>query len=486
MTDLDKIKELIAKGESEALEFKKSTGSAKEAFKTLCAFLNGKGGTVLFGVLNDGEIVGQEISDSTHKKIASLCRSLDPSVDVDQLEVDCKGNSKVLKLTVTPPRETSMFLFDGRAYRRISTTTSEMSAAEIERRVSTRPNFVRAWEGRAAIGFNLDHLNIDHIQRMVSHGDEAQRVPTLRANDPKRTLESLDLLTDDREITNAAVVLFGRQGIECKRLPQCTMKLARFRGIDKSSFEDLTTREGGAFFLLNEAESFIRRYLPVSAKLVEGDFRRQETPLIPWDALREALINALIHKNYADPDGSIDVAIYDDRLEIRNLGGLPEGVKVEELSGQHDSVRRNRLIAQIFFRAGLIEMWGSGTAKIARLCQAAANVEVGFQNRETHFGIVFRAPFVSREVRGSVDAAEKALPPTDEGLSAQEYSVLVLFRGAHSGLSRSEIVDGLEKSGSTVARTSLTRILDKLLSNGYLEKSGQSVATRYVMKNDQN
>ena len=154
--------------------------------------------------------------------------------------------------------------------------------------------------------------------------------------------------------------------------------MARFRGVDKSEFLDQRQIEGNAFVLLEEAMLFLRRHLPVAGRVVPGLFEREDEPLFPLEALREALVNAFCHRDYTIAGGSVSLAIYDDRLEIWSDGTLPFGLKPEDLKLEHSSRPRNPLIANAFYLRGIIERWGRGTQKIVELCVKAGHPEPEF------------------------------------------------------------------------------------------------------------
>jgi ATP-dependent DNA helicase RecG len=185
----------------------------------------------------------------------------------------------------------------------------------------------------------------------------------------------LGLLKEGR-LNNAAVVLFGSRFLP--DYPQCQLRMARFRGVDKSEFLDQRQIEGHAFVLLNEAMLFLRRHLPVAGRVVPGLFEREDEPLFPLEALREALVNAFCHRDYTIVGGAVSLAIYDDRLEIWSDGTLPSGLTPEDLKRDHPSKPRNPLIAKVFYLRGIIERWGRGTQKIVELCVRAGHPEPEF------------------------------------------------------------------------------------------------------------
>ncbi len=188
--------------------------------------------------------------------------------------------------------------------------------------------------------------------------------------DPVALLIGLGLI-ENGVLLNAAVALFAREERLLPYYPQCVLRMARFRGRDKTEFEDNRQEMGNAFVLLQRAQRFFREHLPVAGRVVPNLFERVDDPLYPPVALREALANALCHRDYGVGGGSISIGIYDDRLEISSTGRLPFGLTPADLVRPHPSRPWNPLIARVFYRRGIIETWGRGTLKIAELMEQA-------------------------------------------------------------------------------------------------------------------
>ena len=231
------------------------------------------------------------------------------------------------------------------------------------------------WENQPAREYEISELDHEEILRTVRLGIAAGRLPESTGNDVPDILERLELFKKG-SLNNAAVVLFGTRFMP--DYPQCQLRMARFRGVDKSEFLDQRQLEGHAFTLLDEAMLFLRRHLPVAGRIVPGLFEREDEPLFPLEALREALVNAFCHRDYTIAGGAVSLAIYDDRLEIWSDGILPFGLKPEDLKREHSSRPRNPLIAKVFYLRGVIERWGRGTQKIVELCVKAGHPEPEF------------------------------------------------------------------------------------------------------------
>lgn len=124
-----------------------------------------------------------------------------------------------------------------------------------------------------------------------------------------------------------------------------------------------------AFAMVREAMAFLDRTLPLSGHFVEGRNQREDRLPVPPDALREILLNAVMHRDYSQPGGDVAVAVFDDRIEIWSSGALPPGVTADALSGPHRSILRNPLIAGTFHRTGAVEVWGRGTNRVIEECE---------------------------------------------------------------------------------------------------------------------
>ena len=122
---------------------------------------------------------------------------------------------------------------------------------------------------------------------------------------------------------------------------------------------------------MSRAQKFLLDHLPIAGRVVPGSFERQDEPLLPPEALREALANALCHRDYAIGGGSAAVAVYDDRVEVTSSGGLHFALTVEDLFGPHESLPWNPLIARVFYLRAIVEQWGRGIERMVELMAAA-------------------------------------------------------------------------------------------------------------------
>lgn len=468
------LEALVKLGESETLEFKKTTGQLKPALETIAAFLNHKGGIVLIGVDRKGHILGQDVTDSTQQEIAQEIRKIEPAIspDINYLSI---GSSKKLIILAVPAGDQKPYLYDGRAYRRIGSATQRMTHEHQLQYFQSNAYHTHPWESLPAREINLQDLDQAEIVRTIKEGVAKNKIDNLYdTNDPINILHGLGLMKGN-VLFNAAVVLFG---LNFKPYYfQCRAKLARFRGIDKDEFLDSRQVEGHAFKLYEECLAFINRYNSVSSHFKSGISKRIDEPTYPPLAVREALVNALVHRDYTQHGGAIRIAIYDDRLEIWSSGILPKGVHLEELWDLHTSQPRNELIADTFHRRGLLEEWGRGTNKIINECRNWGNKDPEFFEQMGSFCVRIWAKEHSSSL--IVNPEEKSigvdLLTQMKALSKRQYEIIGLLEKFEE-LRASEIKD---KLSNTLADRTLRDDLLYLKQLKLLETKGRGKATTW-------
>lgn len=386
--DLADLQRLVGFGESAQLEFKRTTGERKEVAKTLCGMLNGRGGTVLIGVHDDGRISGQQVNAGTQADIAAELGRIEPSTMPSFEVIAFSGDRSVIALTV--PGGGGPFMYEGRPYIRVGPTTRAMPKAQYDLLVLERLHGSNRWENQQAHNVAIDDLDGAEVRRTIDEAIRRGRMDDPGTRNIAELLRGLRLTREGVPL-NAAVVLFGRGDALLPDYPQCVLRMARFRGTDKREFIDNRQVYGNAFDLIIRAQRFLRDHLPIAGRILPNVFERQDDPLYPPAALREALANALCHRDYGIGGGGVNLAIYDDRLEITSAGGLPFGLTVAELLQPHTSRLWNPLIAEVFYRRGIIEAWGSGTLKMAELNRAAGLTPPEFEARPGEVTVRFRS-----------------------------------------------------------------------------------------------
>lgn len=372
--------------ETDKIEFKESTGQLERGMETLCAFLNKEGGTVLFGINDRKKIIGQEVADTTKRNIADAVSRLEPTAAVQIFYVPLPDSDrKVIALHVEDTRLNRPFSYKGRPYMRVESVTTTMPQATYERMLLQRDDGKYRWEQFDNEDLALQDIDGNEVLKTVRLGIECGRLPEDTGNDIPVILEKFGLMRNG-VLNHAAAVLFGKH--ENMEYPQCLLRLARFRGIDKTVFMDNQRIQGNFFQLLNAAMAFIFKHLSLSG--TTDTLEREEHLTIPYKAIREGVVNALIHRSYRDAGGSVGIAIYDDRVEIENPGSFPPNWNLEKMMAEHESKPQNPLIATVLYKRKVLESWGRGIGLMISECRREGLPEPIYKTDADSVRLIFR------------------------------------------------------------------------------------------------
>jgi len=432
---------LLTHGEGETIEFKRSTGELKEAMQTLCAFLNGSGGRVFFGIRPDGTIEGQEVSDRTLRDIAQAADCFEPPAHVSIHRIKVEAGRDVIVVAVESGREMRPFVYEGHAYERVSSTTRRMPQAKYERLLVERGHAKRRWENLPAEGLTLKDLDRKEILRTRELAIQQNRISPDTNRDIGEVLDRLGLRKDG-VLTHAAQVLYGAKFLP--DYPQCLLKMGRFRGTEiTGEIVDNRQEHMNAFAMVREGMAFLERTMPLGARFPIGKIFREDRFPIPLDALREILLNAVMHRDYSHYSGYVAVVVFDDRIEIRSYGRLPTGITVEQLSGRHDSKPTNPLIAGAFHRTGAVEVWGRGTNRVIAMCKKHGAAPPTFKERSGFLIVTFKAQIVASGTARVGSQVESKVESKVESVGGLEDRIAAaVWRGP---LSKSEIAVAVGK-----------------------------------------
>lgn len=424
--NLDIVKRLTADAEGSQMEFKETTGQLERAMKTLCAFLNGAGGTVLFGVTDKGKIIGQEVADPTKRNIAEAVNRLEPLAEVQVSYIAIPDSDrKIIALRVEEARFERPFCYKGRAYMRMESVTAIMPQAIYNELLMQRDGIRHFWESYPNPNLKLSDLDNNEIKKTVRLGIEYGRLPETTGTDIPTILEKIGVL-ENNVLTYAAAILFANRKLT--DYPQCLLRLARFRGTDKTVFIDNQCIHGNLFQLLDAAMTFIFKHLSLSG--TTDTLEREEHLTVPYKAIREGVVNSLCHRSWRDASGSVAIAIYDDRVEIENPGSFPIGWDLEKIKSRHGSKPHNPVIADVLYIRKILESWGRGISLIMNECQKANLPEPEYLIDADEVKLIFRFKEfeqIAGQVAGQVDSLINCL--ANDVLSVKEIMERLSLRG---------------------------------------------------------
>ena len=358
--------------ESHTTEFKSSWRD--EYLQWICAFANTDGGRLLIGVDDNGKPVGVEDSKKLLEDLPNKLRDTLGIIPSVRLE---KENGKEI-IIIEVEHSYVPISYHGRFYVRSGSTIQELKGKDLTRFLIS--NSGKHWEEYTEGNASIEDINNETIEKFKQIA--IKRIPLVKdENEPIKVLEKLNLIKNGK-LTRAALLLFGKNP---KRFwTSSYIKVGKFlTDTDIISSDDI---EGNLFEQVEKTMELLRTKYLISEIRFEGIYRKEELEY-PEEALREAIINSVIHRDYIGPHTQLK--IYPDKIILWNVGTLPKEIKVDELKKNHSSYPRNELLADVFFKAGLIEAWGRGTIKITDECKKAGLPEPEFKEEFGGFAVYF-------------------------------------------------------------------------------------------------
>ena len=373
------LTEVLRRPEGKTLEFKRDLSSPQGFVRTVAAFANTAGGTILVGVTDrtrDIRGIGDAL-DLEERAANLISDSIQPRILPD-LEIISYRNRQLLGVRVHPSASRPHFVkragLRSGTYVRIGSTNRQADAQLI------------AEMQRFAIGETFDEWPIPEANSEALDFRAASESFAPVRKLTRRNLETPRLLTrhQGRLVpTVGGMLLFGRDRLD--RFPDAWIQAGRFAGTDKATVLDHVRLDMHPIQAIEEAVAFVEKHSTRGA--VIGRVRRRDRWSLPPVAVREAIVNAVVHADYSQRGAPIRVAIFDDRLEVENPGLLPFGLTLEDLP-LGISKLRNRVVGRVFHELGLVEQWGSGVQRMISACNdngLATPVweEIGFRLRVT-------------------------------------------------------------------------------------------------------
>jgi len=424
--------------------------------------LNHRGGRVLFGVTASGRALGQDVSDRTIEQLVEELGHIEPPAFPSIDRITTSGGREVVMVT-TSIGQHQPYSHRGQAWRRIGNTNRAMSREEYNRVLLERLHGQHRWENEPAPDWSVDDLDLGEIVRTLEEAVRRGRAEDPGTRDPTALLRGFGLIRGEA-LLRAAVILFGRSDRVGAEYPQCLLRVAKFRGTDRTEFLDNRQFHGNAFELLSRAERFVRESLPIAGRIEPDLFERVDDPLYPPPALREALANAICHRDYSIGGGSVAAAIYDDRLEVTSSGTLHFGLTADALFAPHESLPWNPLIAGVFYRRGIIEQWGRGTIRMMELTTSAGLPVPEIEDIGGSVTVRFRpGPYV---------------PPrrVERVVTERQRTILALLAEAHDGIALRELIPRL---GQEVTARQVREDLSTLRTLGLAISEGHGRGARW-------
>lgn len=337
--------------------------------KHICAFSNSKGGTLFVGVDDKGTIVGIENSKKLLEDILNKAiQFLGVTIAID---VNKEGNKYYLAIFVNP--SPSPIAFKGRYYIRSGSTVQELSGNDLQHFILKKLG--KSYDELPIESATINDIDALSVRKFIKMAIKINRLSVDAEEDELQTvLFNLKLIGENSNLKNAALLLFG------KNTPHYFSSVSFRIGKFGNNHHDLKFHdviEGNIFEMPEKVMEILKsKYLTMPIRY-EG-IKRIEELEYPEEALREAILNAIIHRDYTGVH--IQLSVYENKIILWNPGSLPSKINIDRLKEKHPSIPKNRLIADIFFKAGYIESWGRGIHKIVTEFRNAKLPEPIFEN----------------------------------------------------------------------------------------------------------
>lgn len=454
MTNQVKIENLIG----EATEYDKKqaveTKKPKSWCKSVSAFANTSGGILIFGVADDGTVIGLADAERDAETISEIIKNRLSPIPEFTLEFNTsKDEKKLIILRICKGEETPYYYSaDGvtEAYIRIGNESVPADSTDLKRLVMRGKN--TSFDSLVSI-YDIGDYSFTKLK-------ERFKIWTGRSFEEKGYV-SMGMVTDNGKLTNAGALLADESPIRWSRV-FCTHWNGKTKSGGIVDAFDHAEYSGSLISLLNDAESFIMNNTKTIWKKLSNS--RLELPEYVHRSYFEALVNALIHRDYLINGSEVHVDIFDDRMEIYSPGGMPDGTVIQDRNIQAiPSMRRNPVIADIFARLGYMERSGSGLGKIRSSYEVSANFETGkepvFYSDRSQF-LVTLCNLNYRDGGTVKDSSENASSASE--INLRQDQILQTMLSAHK-YSLGEVADkvGLKETMAKI-------LLDDLVEKGYL------------------
>lgn len=414
-----------------------------EYLKWICGFANANGGKLYIGIDDTGNILGID----NHRELLVLLPNKLRDILGLFAEVNLRVENSKNYLEIIVPRYDVPISLRGRYYVRIGSTLQELKGTALNEFILKRTG--KTWDDIPIEFSSVNEIDENAIKYFLQKAMKSKRIaPDASKEDTITLLKNLHLMNNKGELKNAALLLFGND--PQKHFTTSYFKIGRFGESDADlKFQDIV--EGNIIEMADKILNILRSKYLVSNIRYEG-LQRIEDLEYPEAALREAILNAIVHKDYTG--STIQFSVYDNKIIIWNPGGLPDELSIEMLKKKHPSLPRNKNIAEIFFKAGYIETWGRGISIIMDACHKAGLPEPGIEEVAGGIQITFLKDILSDEYLQKLNLNSRQI-------KAAKYV-------KKNGFITNAIYQDINKLKQTVSSQELQNLVEK----GILKSSG--------------
>ena len=456
MLDIENLQSLINSGEGYNVEFKVRVPSkVRELTEEICAFANADGGHLLIGVDDNGKVIGTTLENDKRSAIQGSISEISPALHCEMYAANI--GDETLWVIDVPSGKDKPYIFSGSIFVREGANSQKLRTVEEMR------NFFQDCNKIFIDAIPCSWLNIytdADEQAIKKFRTEAQLTPS---TDNKQIFENLELFTDKGIAKNGAAMFFGKQPE--RKFPHAITRCVLFKGTTRVYIIDDKSFGGPLYQQYLQAMAWLESKLQVAYK-IEGTGPREEIWEIPLTVFKEAIINALSHRDYYEQGATITIEMFDDRVEISNPGGL---LPIVARDFGHKSMTRNPLIFGLFTRMHLVERVASGIPRMQEAMKEAKLPEPEFHT-DGIFTVVFKRQTKNYAIDDIVNVIVNGI------VNENEQAIIGVLK-IKPGSNASEIAESISKSWRTTMR-----YLKSLNEKGLIEFRGTPKTGGYYLK----
>jgi len=423
-----------------------------EYLKWICGFANAQGGTLFIGKDDNGRVVGINGAKKLMEDLPNKITSILGIVTTINLHETTFGD--YIEIIVDP--QPNPVNYRGEYHFRSGSTKQELRGPSLDKFLLQK--YGKKWDGVLVPKVEISDLKQMTLEFFKDRGIASNRLDDKsRRNSSKELLENLNLL-EENALKRAAILLF--HPTPERFVTGAYIKIGFFFSDSELQFQDDV--HGNLFEQVeNTIELLLTKY--TKALIKYNGLSRIETYEYPKEALREALLNAVTHKDYSG-GSPIQIRVYKDKIMFWNEGKLPDDWTIDNLLRSHSSRPYNPDIANAFFRSGYVESWGRGISKIKEQCSKEGLPTPSFSNEGSDFLVIFKKDIYDREILSEI------------GLKERQIEALLFFKG--KGIITSSEYAKKFKISDRTARRDLIELVEK----DVLTTKGDFKLTKYCYK----
>jgi ATP-dependent DNA helicase RecG len=455
------LSRLIGSSESTTIEWKQSLSEINEIIETAVAFANTGGGRIFIGVSPAGKVLGVQVGKGSIERLVNqIGQHTDPKLH-PKITIKKIGGKEIIVVEVKESHDHLVLAF-GRPYKRVGRSSLKMSKDEYEQHILEKHKDKLEFDKDVCREAKLKDIDNKKVEAYLKLREKNRNISAKIKITRSQFLVNIKA-TSKTKPTNAGILFFAKDPL--KFISHAQLRLVKIKGI--KIYGDILDRldcDGTLWEMVDQAEDFIRKNIRLLGFRTEKSFRREDKFEYPIKALREAIINGLIHRDYYNP-ADVRVFILDDRIEIVSPGPFPKGVTPEK--PKHKPV--NKILSDLMYDIGYIEKYGSGIYLENELCLKNGNLKPVYEIDPIQTKVIFKSQVKDITV---VELEEKVL----ENLHERQRKAALYIK------EKGSITKGRYMEINKISHKTAYEELKDMVDKNIIRRQGKGRTTVYLFR----